>query len=399
MGGERMYKGVRAVSSTSIEITFNYPNKGERQRERIQLVPTAANLKRAFVHLENINESIRLGTFDYAKTFPNSPRANQFQNRRLLKTYMRHWLEDHKFDYEPATYITYKRIIDNQLKSIGGMRMEAITWGDISNWVRLQKITQKTANNKLSPIRMAFAHAIDQGEIHNNPFANKASPKIKRHKQVDIDEEDTEVVDPFSRDEIIAIIGNAKYQRDVNMISFGFGTGVRISELIALTWKQIDFINRTVLIDRKKTIHSKTATKPKTKSSRRVIKLKKMAWDAIMSQKQHTFLEGKEVFMNPRTDAPFTGDSAVRTPWTTILKKAGVRYRGPGQMRHTWASTSLQLGENMYYVSANMGHTKASFTMDVYNKYIPDNHPDAGSKFDEFFGSEEEANAGKMLAK
>jgi hypothetical protein len=41
---------------------------------------------------------------------------------------------------------------------------------------------------------MAFAHAIDQGEIHNNPFANKASPKIKRHKQVDVDEEDTEVL-------------------------------------------------------------------------------------------------------------------------------------------------------------------------------------------------------------
>jgi hypothetical protein len=35
----------------------------------------------------------------------------------------------------------------------------------------------------------------------------------------------------------------------------------------------------------------------------------------------------------------------------------------------------------------------------VYNTYIPDNHPDASRKFDEFFGSEEESNAGKMLAK
>jgi integrase len=65
-------------------------------------------------------------------------------------------------------------------------------------------------------------------------------------------------------------------------------------------------------------------------------------------------------------------------------------------MRHTWALTPLQLGENMYYVSANMGHTKASLTMDVNNKYIPDNHPYAGSKLDEFFGSEEESNAGKI---
>tara|TARA_R110000737_G_scaffold101592_1_gene135287 strand:- start:195 stop:1394 length:1200 start_codon:yes stop_codon:yes gene_type:complete len=398
VGGKRLYKGVQKASETSIEITFYYPSKPTRQRERIELIPTPANLKRAFVHLENINESISLGTFDYAKTFPNSLRANQFQNRRLLRTYMRHWLEDHKFDYEPATYITYKRIIEHQLKSIGGMRMEAITWGDITNWVRLQKIKQKTANNKLSPIRMAFAHAIDQGEIDNNPFANKASPKIKRHKQVNIDEDDDESVDPFSREEIIAIIDGAKFKRDANMISFGFGTGVRISELIALTWRQIDFINRTVLIDRKKTIHSKTATKPKTKSSKRVIKLNAMAWDAIMSQKQYTFLEGKEVFMNPRTNQPFTGDHAVRGPFETILKRVGVRYRGPGQMRHTWASTSLQLGENMFFVSANMGHTNPSFTMDVYNKYIPDNHPDAGNKFDDFFSTTVGVNAGKKLA-
>ena len=348
--------------------------------------------------MENIVESIRVGTFDYSKTFPDSPRAYKFQNRRRLKTYMTHWLGDHQFDYEPSTYVTYKRIIDNQLAWLGGMRMESITWGDITKWVRQQKVTQKTANNKLSPIRLAFAHAIDMGKVENNPFANKRSPKIKRHEQVDIDN-DADEIDPFSRDEISAIIGGTKFKQDANLIQFGFSTGCRISELIGMSWRQVDLINRTVLIDRKRTVHSAKATRPKTKASKRTIKLNAMAWEALTSQKKYTYLEGKEVFMNPRTNKPFGGDGQVRDRmWSTVLKKAGVRYRGPGQMRHTWASTSLQLGENPYFVAANMGHTDPSFTMRVYNRYIPDNHPDAGSKFEKFFGVSEEANAGKKLA-
>jgi integrase len=401
MGKKTEYKNVRYASNSSIEITFYYPTQApeDRQRERVELQPTPANLERAFRHLGDINDSIKAGTFDYAATFPNSPRAKQFQNRRLLQTYMRYWLDEHKFDYDDSTYVTYSRIIENQLKGLARLRMEAMTWGDITAWVRKQKITQKTANNKLSPIRKAFAWANDEGDVHNNPFANRKSPAVKKHEREEVDEEGDDDVDPFSRDEIAAMLGKARYKQDKNLVQFDMGSGLRISELIALSWPQIDFIKRTARIIKKRTVHSKKAGKPKTKASKRTIKLNAWAWEALMNQKQYTFLEGKEIFINPRTSQPYTGDGQLRAGfWAWLLKRSGVRYRGPGQMRHTWASTALQCGENPYGVSANLGHTDPSFTMRVYNSYIPDNHPDFGEKFERFFHAEEMIKAGKKLA-
>lgn len=48
MGGERERSGVKAISASSIQITFTY--KGVLCRERIKLQPTPANLKRAAHH-------------------------------------------------------------------------------------------------------------------------------------------------------------------------------------------------------------------------------------------------------------------------------------------------------------------------------------------------------------
>ena len=54
--------GVRPASSSSIEITFQY--QGVRCRERVQLKPTAANLKKAEQHKSAIEYAISNGTFD-----------------------------------------------------------------------------------------------------------------------------------------------------------------------------------------------------------------------------------------------------------------------------------------------------------------------------------------------
>jgi integrase len=68
--------GLRAASKESIEITFAY--RGVRCRERLPLEPTAANLKRAARHRAAIQLAIEDGTFDYARTFPESPRRLLF---------------------------------------------------------------------------------------------------------------------------------------------------------------------------------------------------------------------------------------------------------------------------------------------------------------------------------
>ncbi|MBO9483572.1 DUF3596 domain-containing protein [Salinisphaera sp. G21_0] len=89
--------GVRAVSNSTIEISFPY--KGKRCRERLRLKPTPANMKRAARHRAAIMDAIDKGTFDYAETFPESPRAKEFARMpgdAFARGYLSNWLNDKK---------------------------------------------------------------------------------------------------------------------------------------------------------------------------------------------------------------------------------------------------------------------------------------------------------------
>lgn len=80
----KQYDGVRPGSGSTIEIDFYYA--GRRCRERVQLEPSPANLRRAANHRAAVLDAIARGTFDYAATFPGSKNAAQFGKKRTSLT-------------------------------------------------------------------------------------------------------------------------------------------------------------------------------------------------------------------------------------------------------------------------------------------------------------------------
>ena len=57
--------------------------------------------------------------------------------------------------------------------------------------------------------------------------------------------------------------------------------------------------------------------------------------------------------------------------WTRFLKAAGLRYRRPHMVRHTFASMLLAAGEPPTYVAQQLGHHSAAFTLKVYGHAMP----------------------------
>jgi len=79
------------------------------------------------------------------------------------------------------------------------------------------------------------------------------------------------------------------------------------------------------------------------------------------------------VFHNPLTNAPWeTSQQLRRTAWMPLLKRAGVRYRNPYQTRHTYASMMISQGENIMWLSKQMGHADAEVTLRKYARWVPD---------------------------
>ena len=179
-----------------------------------------------------------------------------------------------------------------------------------------------------------------------------------------------------------------------NLFEFAFWTGLRTSELVALTWEDIDFLRNEARINKARTQDAEAPETTKTRQGVRDIKLLAPALAALQRQKTITFLAGGVIFRDPRTGEPWTGDEPIRQgPWKTALKKAGVRYRRPYQTRHTYASMMLTAGEPLGWVANQMGHRDLTMLARCYGRWIKSATPDVGNKAVAMFGASKNCDA------
>lgn len=375
-------QGVRAASASSIQIDFRY--SGERCREKIALPPTPANLRYAARLKATIEHEIALGLFDYAKHFPTSPRAKKLARQRgsvhTGRDILGMWLDAARPTLEPETYEDYENAVRRVwLPLIGGDPIDQ-TAGKVRAWATAQTLSRKRILNLLTPVRQALRHAVTEGILPVDPLANL---KVQRPARVLED-----IVDPFTPAEISAALARLPDQT-ANLVQFWVWTGPRLGELLALNWPDVDLEAGTVRIN--KAVRKKRVKAPKTFSGVRTIRLLQPAIEALKRQQAHTRLMGRSVFLNPlwrpqagsRWQEPRPGpwnEKELRQAWEAACAAAGVRYRPPKQLRHTFASWTLSAGESPIWVARVMGHISPAITQRVYARFIPEVIPDAGAR-------------------
>ncbi|NID15023.1 tyrosine-type recombinase/integrase [Luteibacter yeojuensis] len=366
--------GVRKESESSILVDFTY--RGVRCKERLKLPPTKANLKLAEHLRAEILTEIGRGTFEYARYFPDSPRAATLAKSPGAATdiasALRQWHAGMKSQLEHTTVRDYGLAIENVwVPKFGALRLTELSRAMLKEWVAEQTCGLKRIRNLLLPMRGMYAAAMEDELIERNPFTDWTPRKVEPPKEDDD-------IDPFSPDEVKAILASCDGQAR-NFFQFAFWTGLRTSELIALLWDDVDLVGRTITVRRAKV--RRKVKSPKTRAGRRTLTLLQPAYEALVAQRAHTQLAGEEVFHNPRTNEPWEHDGPIRkTAWTPTLKRAGIRYRYPYQTRHTFASTLLSAGENPVWVANMMGHKDWTMIVKVYGRWIPSVAPDAGQK-------------------
>ena len=362
--------GVKAASTTSIRISFSY--RGERCREVIKLKPTPPNLKKAEQFRMAILEAIDTGTFEYQVSFPNSKNAARFAkytgaNMSLL-SYLENWLESKESEVRSSTFAGHSRIVNNIIiPEFGALKLNQVNRIDVKRWCAGMTCGIKRITNIISVFRTALQDALYDSLIQENPLYNWQFKRNDPPKQKKDD------IDPFSQNELDLIINSLNGQNK-NMLQLWRETGLRTSELVALEWGDFDLNNNTVQIWKAKTDDADIAEPPKTWAGNRMIELSPSAVAAVYSQKQFTFITGKEVFQNPRTLKPWSGDRQIREIfWRPTLKRVGVRYRYPYQIRHSFASHRIMqaqtIGELMA-IAVIMGHREWTFTARQYSRFI-----------------------------
>ena len=361
----------------SIQIEFAY--RGVRCRESLRLEPTAANIKYAEGLRVEITRKVTDGVFVYTDYFPDSPKAVKFGHAPAKKT-LGELLRDHVKGYEkavangqmsPSTLNGYRKVIEGRLlPKFDRTLLKDLTPAMLREWIGGLGITAKSTRNIITPLRSVLDDALNDELIPYNPLDKIALKKLLTRTSI----KSTYEVDPFDSEEKDAILAATSGQAR-NLFQFAFWSGLRTSELIGLEWGDIDWIHGTVRVQRAVVVRTEKGTK--TEAGTRDVLLLPQARDALVAQKQFTFLEGHRIFHNPKRGKPWETDSHIRkTAWIPTLKKAGVRYRNPYQTRHTYASTLLSANENPWWVAKQMGHVDVEMVFRHYGRWIPSKRGD-----------------------
>ncbi|TXI92737.1 MAG: site-specific integrase [Neisseriales bacterium] len=372
----QLQSGVRERNS-KIQIDFYW--QGKRYRETLPIEPTPKNIKFAAQLRAAILFDISQGVFDYAKYFPNSKRVENVVKTVTVGKLLNQQLELYERRHDNgslqlSTFLPYKRAITKHLLPyFGDIEITDLTPSVLRDWVMSLNAKAKTYRNIMIPLTATIRSALVNGLIAENPIDKADLPTLI--KQIALPK--SEAINPFNEDEREKIIAAATGQIK-NLIEFGFYSGLRIGELIALRWHDVDFESGLIRVSRNIVYNQEKA--PKTNSGIRTVLILTRARAALMRQLSYTGSDKDFVFHNPNTNQRWRSDDSIRDAWIPILKTAGVEYRYPYQMRHTYASMLLTGGENIAWIAKQMGHINTEMVIKNYGKFIPDTNFTGGYK-------------------
>ena len=145
-------------------------------------------------------------------------------------------------------------------------------------------------------------------------------------------------------------------------------TGIRLGELLALTWNDIDFksgimtISKTAYRIKQNGKPQVVIDKPKTKNSSRLIPLPKQLLEILKRAKR---ISKSDFVLSTRTGG-IVGTRAYQKTYERILKKLDIPYKNFHSLRHTFATRAIEMGMDVQTLSEILGHKNPVITLQRY---------------------------------
>lgn len=307
------------------------------------------------------------------------------------QTLLLEWLEKFQKEHIKArTYNRYQGLIEMHIvPALGDRDISSLSRKEIQNFLINQKkdgnmrnketLFATSTNMMLSLLNLAFEYACDMEYIKENPCI-----RIRRARA------DTKKVEAFSTDEQRAVEAEIAKSGDRRLhgIILCLYTGLRLGELIALTWSDIDFKLGTLKVTKtayraqnEYGIWNLCIDTPKTESSERVIPLPKYITD-MLSQDRDV---AKTPYIVENKKAERMSIRSYQYLFERLTEKVGVRKLNFHALRHTFATRALECGMDIKTLSELMGHKNASITLNRYAHSMMDTKIAAMNKLEKLF--------------
>ncbi len=287
------------------------------------------------------------------------------------KQWLNEWLENYvKPSSKQKTYIRYREIVirhltpalgDLEMSAINPLLLQRFVSGLLSNGnlVTGRGLSPNSVNGIITVIRGSFKCAALMRIVDINQASNIIRPKICEKE-----------VSCFTLQE----------QKKIEFAALKYGTckwfgivlclytGLRIGELLALIWSDVDFKNSTVTVSKtcfdgkdNEGRFTRITDTPKTQTSRRIIPIPKQISARLFAFKRASQSEyiissrGKPVCIR-----------AYQRSFEALLCRLNIPHRGFHALRHTFATRALEVGMDVKTLSEILGHKNPTVTLKRY---------------------------------
>lgn len=300
-------------------------------------------------------------------------------DRITVKAWLDFWFENfYRRNVKASTAATTKGNIDKLSGTLGKYPLQKLTAVHVQAFV-----TQKLdAGLKVPTVRRyikVLAQSLEQarriGRISHDPLYGVKLPAMEKPEI------------PFlTREEQVILLRSLPASTGGRALRFLLGTGMRVSELCGLQWKDVqtdglhvERINMTIK-DLQEEGYVNVTTAPKTTAGKRVIPLTP-ALRAILEEQRLVQLRerlkagsawaggeagsGSGFIFATKLGGPSDRHNLNRV-FRTILDKQGLPRRGVHALRHTFATNWVQTSPDVVALSRILGHTDPAFTYKTY---------------------------------
>lgn len=304
-----------------------------------------------------------------------------------FKDFAKKWLEDYaEPNLAPKTYLGYKKILElHVIPALGCARLDQIRPLHIVEYQNsLRKdgarldgrpgpLSETTILQHHRVLSSMFNTAVEWQVLKENPVARVKPPRKSKVDMPSYDEEETAAM--------LAALEHEPIQYQA-LVHLAFTSGLRKSELMALTWDDIDFQAGTIEVTKTRQyashigVHERDRTKNET--SDRLISIPQATLNILSRHKaDQEALKEKAGDLWQGSNCLFTTnlgeDMFPDTPsqwFPEFLKRHGLPYMNFHGLRHTSATILINQGVDIKAVSARLGHARTSTTVDIYARAL-----------------------------